>query len=533
MSSPISSHGRGKGYGADKTKLVPAVARPPSPTVDDEAHHVDPDAPTYTGEPARILAVVEFSCLTAGNAVQWTNYSMVPNEANAYFGLSSAEINALSAAYELSTVLAIPLIVWFFRRFGFKAGLLVCAGCNVLGGTLKLLAALFHVQSFPLLYVPQMLLGLASAVCITVPPQVAMRWFPAHERTLACTAAAMANNFGLALGMLLPSWFVTPQSHGRAAWATLFGAQLAFTVVDAAVLLFLVPPGPTQPPSVAAAARGIDVAAAIAPTSTNDDDADSGGDVARGDDAMGNATSGVSFAWKQRPPWFLLLAVSWSVALGLVWTISALLPQLLTPFGISERAAGQMGFASILVGSIVAYAIGAAVDRHRVYRAPLAVLVAGCGALLAAITALLAATPDAATPSLGAVFALYIALGVCQGGMVPIGFEFAVELSFPYLDESTSGGILMWGANFLGLVTLFAFPPAFGLEAVDGNTTTVPPTPAALRSPAPVPSGDGQRAVAVRLLAAVAALNVAAAIGSACVAGRLRRRAFERGESAS
>jgi MFS family permease len=396
----------------------------------------------------RYGALAQFCLLSGSNALQWITYATIYDEARRFFGMTSAEVNALSVIFMVVFVLGAPFGSQVFTHFGLKRGVRIGGCLNCLGAALKLLAVL-AAPSFALLFTAQLILACAQVFILAAPPLVASVWFGDSERTLATTAGAIANNFGVAVGMLLPPLIVNAEHNGRGAFAFLFGLQLALTVVDVAVGAAVIPALPDTPPSASAEMRLLR-GAARAPAAADE------GQTLVGEGQRGGAVAVcLASLWAQiasakeafRAPSFPSLVALLGIAVGTMWAISTLSVQLFTPFGIDEGVVGWMGFTNIVVGIVTSCGAGYAIDRVRRYRAPVAAFTAMSVVMLGLIAACLFGVERPG----GAVFALYAALGAAQSSLIPVVFEFAVELTFP-VDEATSGNMLMMAANFSGIV---------------------------------------------------------------------------------
>ncbi|CBZ23174.1 uncharacterized protein [Leishmania mexicana MHOM/GT/2001/U1103] len=153
---------------------------------------------------------------------------------------------------------------------------------------------------------------------------------------------------------------------------------------------------------------------------------------------------------------FILLSISSAAELGLIWGVATVLPQMLAPYGISEAMAGWIGFLNLVLGTVVCPFFMPLVDRYgRRYKLLLCVLSVVVVVVMLLLTLLLHFGPAVHEDSkyyVTAVFVLWGGVaGICQNFMMPLMFEYVVELTFP-MAESTSAPVLTWTAcltNFL------------------------------------------------------------------------------------
>ncbi|KPI83213.1 hypothetical protein ABL78_7762 [Leptomonas seymouri] len=153
---------------------------------------------------------------------------------------------------------------------------------------------------------------------------------------------------------------------------------------------------------------------------------------------------------------FVFLGISSAAELGLIWGVATVLPQMLAPYGISEATAGWIGFLNLVLGTVVCPFFMPLVDRFgRRYKLLLCSLSVVVVAVMVLLTLLLHFGPKVAENSTYYVVTVFVlwggVAGLCQNFMMPLMFEYVVELTFP-MAESTSAPVLTWSAcltNFL------------------------------------------------------------------------------------
>ncbi|GET85544.1 mfs transporter, putative [Leishmania tarentolae] len=153
---------------------------------------------------------------------------------------------------------------------------------------------------------------------------------------------------------------------------------------------------------------------------------------------------------------FILLAISSAAELGLIWGVATVLPQMLAPYGVSEAMAGWIGFLNLVLGTIVCPFFMPLVDRYgRRYKLLLCALSVVVVVVMVLLTLLLHFGPPVHEESTHYVLSVFVlwggVAGLCQNFMMPLMFEYVVELTFP-MAESTSAPVLTWTAcltNFL------------------------------------------------------------------------------------
>ena len=109
------------------------------------------------------------------------------------------------------------------------------------------------------------LLVISQVYVLTIPPALAGAWFPANEVSTACSLGVFANQFGTAVGFLVPPLFTNSsetynfvtnetsyvQEGEIESLQVLFGLGAVFTVFTAVAMLVLFKSAPEFPPSLA------------------------------------------------------------------------------------------------------------------------------------------------------------------------------------------------------------------------------------------------------------------------------------------
>lgn len=163
---------------------------------------------------------------------------------------------------------------------------------------------------------------------------------------------------------------------------------------------------------------------------------------------------------------FVLLTVAAAAQLGLIWSMATVLPQVLEPYGISESISGWIGFLNLVLGTVICPCMMPLVEKYgRRYKLILCTLgvVLTCNMVL--LTLLLNFGPKNADGSVGHDNSYYVIVtfvlwggvsGLCQNFMMPLMFEYVVELTFP-MSESTSAPTLTWAACLSNFVLTLIF----------------------------------------------------------------------------
>ncbi|XP_015592597.1 feline leukemia virus subgroup C receptor-related protein 2 isoform X7 [Cephus cinctus] len=142
---------------------------------------------------------------------------------------------------------------------------------------------------------------------------------------------------------------------------------------------------------------------------------------------------------------YILLLLSYGINVGIFYAISTLLNRIvLAHFANHEEDAGRIGLTIVCAGMMGSVACGVILDKtHRFKETTL-------GVYLLSLIGMIIFT---FTLDCGKIYVVYITagmLGFFMTGYLPVGFEFATELTYPE-PEGTSAGILNAGTQAFGI----------------------------------------------------------------------------------
>ncbi|XP_040188793.1 feline leukemia virus subgroup C receptor-related protein 2 isoform X1 [Rana temporaria] len=369
----------------------------------------------------RWLMVLLFSSYSLCNAFQWLQYGIISNIFMKYYGVSSLTIDWLSMSYMLAYIPLIFPVTWLLETRGLRIIALIGSGLNCMGAWIKTASAqpnLYGVTLFG-----QLVCATAQVFILGMPSHIASVWFSSSEVSTACSVGVFGNQLGVAVGFLLPpvlisniddldrlSYQISIMFYGTAAVASLLFILVIFVFQEA----------PPTPPTLAQA-------------------------------ALLSVPAG-QYSYKQsilrllRNRNFILLVVSYGLNTGAFYSLSTLLNRMVTEYYPGEEVnAGRIGLTITVAGMFGALITGLWLDRTKTYKqTTLAVYVLSLVGMVV-FTFIL---------DLGFLWAVFVTAG-CLGffmtGYLPLGFEFAAELTHPE-SEGTSSGLLNVAAQVFGLI---------------------------------------------------------------------------------
>ncbi|XP_053330947.1 feline leukemia virus subgroup C receptor-related protein 2 isoform X2 [Spea bombifrons] len=365
--------------------------------------------------------VLLFSAYSLCNAFQWLQYGIISNIFVDYYGVSSLAIDWLSMSYMLAYIPLLFPVAWLLDTRGLRVIALVGSGLNCLGAWIKTGSA--RPDLFAVTFCGQMVCAVAQVFILGMPAHIASVWFSPSEVSTACSIGVFGNQLGVAVGFLLPPVLV-PNVEDKALLSHHVGVMFYGTAAAASALFILVvfvfQAAPPKPPSLA--------------------------QVALLDAPPGQYSYRQSIVRLLRNLNFILLVVSYGLNTGAFYSLSTLLNRMVTHHYPGEEVnAGRIGLTITVAGMCGALLTGFWLDKTKTYKqTTLAVYILSLAGMVI-FTFIL---------SLGHLWAVFVTAG-CLGffmtGYLPLGFEFAAELTHPE-SEGTSSGLLNVAAQVFGLI---------------------------------------------------------------------------------
>lgn len=143
---------------------------------------------------------------------------------------------------------------------------------------------------------------------------------------------------------------------------------------------------------------------------------------------------------------FVLLLISYGIMTGTFYSVSTLLNQMIvTHYEGEEVNAGRIGLTLVVAGMVGSIICGLWLDYTKTYKQT---------TLIVYILSFIGMVVFTFTLDLGYLIVVFVTggvLGFFMTGYLPLGFEFAVEITYPE-SEGTSSGLLNASAQIFGIV---------------------------------------------------------------------------------
>jgi len=384
----------------------------------------------YQAYPIRWLILFLFVMYSTSNAFQWTQLVIITNILEKYYQVPTIAVSWTSMIYMVTYIPLIFPASWFLQKKGLRLSVLLGSLGTCLGSWIKVFAT--SRELFPLMFSGQSIVAISQIFILGIPPQLAATWFPSHQVSSACAIGVFGNQLGVALGFVIPSTVVTNQDEEniQQIGADLFKMFLAVAIITTVLLLVIIfafKDQPETPPSRAQAMirqgqsdsnDNVDYAASIKRLMTN-----------RG---------------------YVLLLITYGLNVGVFYAISTLLNSvILMHFEGAEVDAGRIGLVIVICGMAGSMVCGIILDKTHAYKTT-TLAVYGCSFI-----GMIIYTITLRGGYLSLVYVTAALLGFFMTGYLPLGFEFAAEITFPE-SEGTSSGLLNASAQVFGIFCTMA-----------------------------------------------------------------------------
>jgi MFS family permease len=348
--------------------------------------------------------------------ILWISYAPVTGPAAELYGVSDLQIGLLAMTFMIAFIpLSIPAS-WVIDTYGFRVAVGIGVALMGVFGLLRGLAS----TSYGLVLGATIGIAVAQPFLLNAWTTVPAKWFPVEGRATAVGLVTLANLTGTAVGLALTPVLIESMS--------LPTVQLIYgSVAAASSVLFLVlaREKPSTPPGEP------------------------------GSETRALAFDGLRHALTVKPFW-LMLAIA-LIGLGIFNGVSTWIENIIRPRGFTPTDAGALGAVMVLGGLVGAVVIPVLSDRQHRRQRYLMIAVVG------AIPGLLGLTFVTAPPLL---FASAFVLGFFLVSALPVGMQYAAEITYPTPEATSNGLIQLFGQGAVVFVYIME-----AMKSQDGSLT--------------------------------------------------------------
>jgi len=345
----------------------------------------------YKLYPYRWVILAAFLFINLTIQILWISFAPITGPAAQFYGVTDGQIGMLSMVFMIAYVpLSLP-VSWIIDKFGFRIAVSLGAA---LMGIFALLRG-FAGPDYSIVLWSTIGIAAAQPFLLNAWTTLPAKWFPVDKRATMVGLITLANLIGIALGMALtPSLIETmPISQVQ----LIYGAVAAFSSV---IFLILAREKPATPP------------------------------CAPEQETRALMLDGLKHALTIKPFWFYLLVSFFG--LGIFNGVTTWVEGIVRPRGFTPADAGTLG-ALMIVGGLVGAVVLPALSDKQQKRQRFLML-----AFVGAIPGLIGLTY--ATSSI-LLFTSAIIMGFFLVSAMPIGMQYAAEITYP-TPEGTSNGLI-------------------------------------------------------------------------------------------
>ncbi|KAH0948093.1 hypothetical protein HN011_006769 [Eciton burchellii] len=369
----------------------------------------------------RWLILIIFVLYSMSNSMQWIQYSIIANIITEYYNVSDFLVAMTSMIYMITYIPLIFPASYLLDKFGLRFAVTLGSIGTALGSWLKVFSV--APDRFWLTFCGQTLLAMSQTFILSIPARLAAVWFGPDQVSTACSVGVFGNQLGIATGFLFPPMLVPPNDNVQVVEAGLrlmFYIFAAFTSFVLILILLFFKSAPPLPPSSAQAIQRRTIEK--------------------------NEKFFHSIKKLLTNIGYLLLLLSYGINVGIFYAISTLLNRIvLEHFPGHEKDAGRIGLSIVCAGMVGSLVCGIILDKTHKFKET------ALGVYLCSFVGMIIFT---FTLGINKIYTIYITasvLGFFMTGYLPVGFEFAAELTYP-VSEGTATGLLNAVVQIFGII---------------------------------------------------------------------------------
>ena len=361
-----------------------------------------------------VLAVFMFINLTI--QMLWITYAPITGPAAEFYGVTDLQIGLLAMTFMIAFIpLSIP-VSWVIDTYGFRIAVGIGAALMGVFGLLRGFAG----ADYTLVLWSTIGIAIAQPFLLNAWTTVPAKWFPVEGRATAVGLVTLANLVGTALGMVLTPLLI--ESMSISAVQLIYGGIAAFSSVLFMLLARETPPTPPCAPGQETRALMLD---------------------------------GLKHALQVKPFWLYLIASF--IGLGIFNGLTTWIEAIIRPRGFTPTDAGTLG-ALMIAGGLVGAVLLPALSDKQGKRQRFLML-----AFVGAIPGLLGLT---FATSAALLFGSAVLLGFFLVSAMPVGMQYAAEITHPTPEGTSNGLIQLFGQGAVVFVYIME-----AMKSSDGSFT--------------------------------------------------------------
>ncbi|KAJ3665624.1 hypothetical protein Zmor_001113 [Zophobas morio] len=374
----------------------------------------------------RWIILTIFISYAAVNSYQWVEYSIINNIVTRYYNVSAVTVDWTSIIY---MALYAPLVIpasYILDKQGLRAAGLIGGLGTAIGTGIKVFST--SRDSFWVVLVGQGICSASQLLILCLPPRIAAVWFKHNEVSTACSLGVFGTQIGCAFGFLLSPIIVKNHDNIEDVgydFKVLCWSLTISMIIPALAVIFYFPQQPLHPPSINQVEER-----------------------SRTDKFSTKAFFESMLVLAKNVP-FLIHVMAYGINIGVFSAIGTLLNQLILLYfkhlPDAEEFAGRTGLVMIVIGMVGSIVFGIFLDKTHKYKETTLFTYFMSSASVVALMF---------TLEMQSKVLVYIAVGsvgLFTNAYMPVGFEMAMELTYPS-SEGTTTGLLMAPSQILGVI---------------------------------------------------------------------------------
>ncbi|CAP39634.2 Protein CBG23388 [Caenorhabditis briggsae] len=392
---------------------------------------------------------------TAGNGIvadtsivykQWISFSSLSDEVQMYYRGRPAN-GSMDVSLVTNQIFQFVAVFTGFGGMyitdnkGIKTAGLLGTSLNVIGASIRMIASIPFIESHlvreTLLHAGSFIAASAQAFFLVLPSKIAECWFPGDQRAIANVLSFVANPAGVALGTIVPSVLFKNYTHGNPnSWMffsfvrnyqMIFSQFIIFQTLGMEFLaffpfilaLFVRSKLPPTPPSASSAAH---------------------------QNNIGFVKSILQCIMNLQ---FFIQMTLFAFAFSLLWSLMIFLDGPLKDQGYNM--AGYPTAVCAVVGTMTSLLAGHIADKTRKFKEIIRVCTVGFSCSVIILRFFLNKPKTGPLDSI-IVYILCGCLGAFSIPQFPIGVELGVETTFPVMEATSSGVLVIFGSLFMFII---------------------------------------------------------------------------------
>lgn len=380
----------------------------------------------------RFFILALFCAHSAINSFQWIQYSSITNVIANYYGASNIQVNYTSLVYMVTYIPFIIHASLMLEKVGLRKAVLLGTFGTALGSLIKWwFGSQAGIEAFWWMMAGQTIVALSQLYIISIPPLLAAVWFPDDQVSTATGIGVFGNQLGIALGFIIPPMVISNVGAAK----DIIGrdlSNLACVIFWISFIICIVsfiafqdkPPKPPGSASLHAAHQQQQQDAANNRTIASLDQKD-----------QMPAHASIKELCYDRD--FRYLVLSYGINVGCFYAVSTVLNQMVaTGWPDLVDLAGTMGLLIVVSGMAGSVVCGQLLDRTHAYKLIITLIY-----LFSLISMVLFTVTLQLFTQVWPLYLASIVLGFFMTGYLPLGFEFAAEITYPH-PANTPAGLL-------------------------------------------------------------------------------------------